>query len=41
MGGALAWDTSGCFNESNCIDIDPETIYLEGEEVPDPLTKSS
>ena len=41
MGGTLAWDISGYFNESNCIDIDPETIYLEGEEVSDPLTKTS
>ena len=41
MGGTLAWDISGSFNESNCIDIDSETIHLEGEDVSDPLTKIS
>ncbi len=39
MGGTLAWDSSGCFSESDCIDIDPETIYSEGEEVSDPFTE--
>lgn len=37
MNGTLAWDISGRFDESNCIDIDPETIYSEGDEVSDPL----
>lgn len=27
MNGTLAWDISGTFDSSSCIDIDPETIY--------------
>ncbi|MBS1960559.1 MAG: DUF2442 domain-containing protein [Bdellovibrionales bacterium] len=33
----LAWDIAGGFNEHECIDIDPETIYQEGIDVADPL----
>lgn len=39
MNGTLAWDLSGKFDESNCIDIDPETIYSDGIIVDDPLEK--
>jgi hypothetical protein len=38
MGGTLAWDIGGNFDERNCLDIDPETLYLDGVEVSDPLT---
>ena len=32
MNDTLAWDLSGCRDETNCIDIDPETLYgLEAE----------
>ena len=27
MNGTLAWDLSGCRDETNCIDIDPDTLY--------------
>ena len=27
MNGTLAWDISGTFDPSLCIDIDPETLY--------------
>lgn len=37
MGGTLAWDLSGQFDESNCIDIDAQVIYSKGEDVTDPL----
>jgi hypothetical protein len=37
MNGTLAWDIAGNFNEWKCLDIDPETIYKEGEDVVDPL----
>ena len=37
MNGTLAWDLSGNFDETNCLDIDPETIYKEGADVSDPL----
>ncbi len=30
MNGTLAWDISGVFDPSLCIDIDPETIYNAG-----------
>jgi len=34
----LAWDVGGNFDEYNCIDIDPETIYSTGINVSDPLS---
>jgi hypothetical protein len=37
MNGTLAWDIGGNFDIYNCIDIDPETIYANGQEVDDPL----
>jgi hypothetical protein len=37
MNGTLAWDIGGNFDIYNCIDIDPETIYENGQEVDDPL----
>lgn len=37
INGTLAWDTGGNFDEYNCIDIDPETIYSKGVDVADPL----
>lgn len=40
MNGTLAWDVGGHFNESECIDIDPETIYNTGVAVDDPLEKA-
>ena len=27
MNGTLAWDLSGCRDETSCIDIDPDTLY--------------
>lgn len=33
----LAWDVGGNFDQYNCIDIDPETIYSTGIDVADPL----
>ena len=42
MNGTLAWDISGKFDPTNCIDIDPETIYLTAAEVvSDPLERES
>ena len=41
MNGTLAWDIAGNFDVYNCIDIDPESIYDNGIEVPDPLEKST
>lgn len=37
MNGTLAWDIGGNFDIYNCIDIDPDTIYANGQEVDDPL----
>ena len=40
MNGTLAWDISGVFDATKCIDIDPETIYLKGQVITeDPLEK--
>lgn len=33
----LAWDIAGNGDEQKCIDIDPETIYTDGQDVDDPL----
>jgi len=42
MNGTLAWDLSGKFDPTNCIDIDPETVYLNGLDVAlDPLEQES
>ena len=32
----LAWDLSGKRNEGDCLDIDPCSIYSDGEDVDDP-----
>ena len=37
INNTLAWDIGGNFDETKCLDIDPETIYEEGLEVSDPL----
>ncbi len=37
MNGTLAWDIAGNFNKWKCLDVDPETIYLEGKDVEDLL----
>jgi hypothetical protein len=39
MNGTLAWDVGGNFDIYSCIDIDPETIYINGQEVDDPLSQ--
>ncbi len=41
MNSTLAWDISGSFDPYNCIDIDPEQIYLNSVDVKDPLNKSA
>lgn len=38
MNGTLAWDLSGKFDPTNCIDMDPESIYMAAKDVAvDPL----
>lgn len=37
LNGTLAWDVSGYYDPSLCIDIDPYTIYNEAVDVEDPL----
>ncbi len=39
LNGTLAWDVAGNFDNYNCIDISPETIYDEGQDVGDQLNK--
>ena len=38
MNDTIAWDLSGCYDPSNCIDIDPFEVY-KSEKVEDPLEK--
>ena len=37
----LAWDRGGNYNEYECLDIDPETIYINSKTVEDPLQKTA
>ena len=37
MNHTLAWDISRKFDPTQCIDIDPETIYINGVDIVDPL----
>jgi Protein of unknown function (DUF2442) len=42
MNGTLAWDLSGKFDPNQCIDMDPESIYLNSSDVLiDPLEQES
>jgi hypothetical protein len=41
LNGTLAWDFSGKFDGHNCIDIAPETVYANGQDVIDPLKNSA
>jgi hypothetical protein len=36
LNDTVAWDLSGCYDPTNCIDIDPFVVY-ESERVEDPL----
>jgi hypothetical protein len=36
MNGTLAFDIAGGRNDRKCVDIDPETIFREGETVKSP-----
>ena len=40
MNHTIAWDFSGCFDPTNCIDIDPYEVY-QSERVDDPLEKNA
>ena len=33
LNDTLAWDISGDYNPTTCLDIDPVTIYEEGNEI--------
>ena len=37
MNGTLGFDISGRRDDRNCVDIDPETIFDEGETVVSPI----
>ena len=36
----LAWDLTGKRDETDCLDIDPISIYESGQDVKDPLQKT-
>ena len=40
MNSTVAWDLSGCYDPTDCIDIDPFTVY-ESERVEDPLKETA
>lgn len=40
MNDTIAWDVSGCFDPTQCIDIDPFAVY-EAPVVTDPLAEAS
>ncbi|HMV42678.1 MAG TPA: DUF2442 domain-containing protein [Leptospiraceae bacterium] len=35
----LAWDIKGNYDPYNCLDLDPEVLYQNSDDVKDPLTK--
>jgi hypothetical protein len=37
LNNTLAWDIGGNFDDTRCLDIDPEVIYSSGVDVADPL----
>jgi hypothetical protein len=39
LNDTLAWDLKGNRDEFNCLDIDPLTIYNDGQDVTDPLAR--
>ena len=41
LNGTLAWDVLGVFDPVQCIDIDPYTVYNEGDDVDDPLRETA
>ena len=41
LNGTLAWDLSGRFDPSECLDLDPDEHYDTCQEVKDPLVHSA
>ncbi len=41
LNNTLAWDLAGGFDPYNCLDIAPDTIYLESESIHDPLSETA
>ncbi len=39
LNGTLAWDLSGKYDPTNCIDLDPVVLYEKSVEVKDPLVE--
>ncbi len=39
MNRTLAWDLSGKFDPTNCLDLDPDVLYQQCSETCDPLEK--
>lgn len=40
LNDTVAWDVSGCFDSTRCIDLDPFTVY-EAPAVSDPLCEAA
>ncbi len=41
INNTLAWDRGGNYNEYECLDIDPQSIYETGITVEDPLVHTA
>jgi len=41
MNRTLAWDLSGDFDETKCLDLDPENVYAQSPSVDGPLSESA
>lgn len=41
LNGAVAWDMTGNFDETQCIDLDPIKMYMSSPIVSDPLENIS
>lgn len=39
MNHTLAWDLSGDFDETKCLDLDPDNLFLQSQSVEDPLAE--
>ncbi|MFA6506277.1 MAG: DUF2442 domain-containing protein [Treponemataceae bacterium] len=39
MNHTVAWDISGRFDPTTCVDLDPDVLYRDGIDVKDPLER--
>ena len=39
LNNTLAWDKSGYYDPTQCLDLDPDTLYAQSVDVEDPCAK--